>query len=78
MQSEQVVRRPAERLGLPTPLGKEELRVLDRLLPAVNLDVVGAAALKLLGGFSVGERGDDPRDWGSALFGVLRVRNKRI
>jgi hypothetical protein len=56
MQSEQIVHGPAERFGLPNPLCEEGLRVLDRLLPVVRIDAIGAAALKLVERFTEGER----------------------
>src|SRR5262249_42044349 len=46
VQAEQVGRRPAESLGLASPLGQELAAVFDTLLPAGNSNIVGAASLK--------------------------------
>jgi hypothetical protein len=46
MQSEQVAIRPAERGGLLAPRRQEPAAVLDCLLPAVRLDVLGAATFE--------------------------------
>src|SRR5262249_40292298 len=49
-QPEQVMDRPAERLGLPAPLGKEAATVLDSLLPPIVWDQTRAAGFKMLEG----------------------------
>jgi hypothetical protein len=49
-QAEQVAGRPAERLGLRAPLGKEAATVLDGLVPAIVWNEVRAAGLKALEG----------------------------
>jgi len=42
--------RPAERRGLPAPLGKEAATVLDSLLPPIVWDQTRAAGFKMLEG----------------------------
>src|SRR5260370_41734158 len=46
VEAEQIVRRPAQRLNLIAPAGEEAAAVLDGLVPAIGLDVIGAAELK--------------------------------
>jgi hypothetical protein len=42
MQAEQLARRPAERVGLRAPSGKEAFAVLDGLLPTVGFNQLRA------------------------------------
>jgi hypothetical protein len=46
MQSEQITRRPAERLRMLAPDREEVPAVLDGLPPAIMIDVVGATAIE--------------------------------